>query len=173
MGRELRRKQAKREGKNVREVQKKRTEKPITPKTLVIIMCLLLVFFIVLYILTGLFVTKELKWFGKNNEETITEIENKILAVDSLKQSEDEYFVYYYDPKEEDTEIANSIYGTIEKIYRVNLNDAFNSNYIGEPSGVVDNIENLKVSNPTLIKVSFGKIVEFYSNTDDIINALM
>lgn len=173
MGRELRRKEAKRRGENVREVQKKRAEKTITPKTLMVIMILLLVFFIVLYIITGLFVTKELKWFGKDNEETITEIENKILAVDTLKQSEDEYFVYYYDPKEEDTEIANSLYGTIEKIYRVNLNDAFNSNYIGQPSGVVDNIENLKVSNPTLIKVSFGKIVEFYSNTDDIINALM
>lgn len=174
MGRELRRKQAKREGKNVREVQKKRVEKPITPKSFVVIMVLLLLFFVVLYILTGLFVTKDIKWFGKNdNEETITDMQNKILAVDTLKQSEDEYFVYYYDPKEEDTEIANSLYGIIEKIYRVNLNDAFNSNYIGQPSGVVENIENLKVSNPTLIKVSFGKMVEFYSNTDDIINALM
>ena len=57
-------------------------------------------------------------------------------------------------------------------IYRVDLKDAFNSNYIGEPSGKVNSIEELKVSDPTLIKVVSEEIVEFYSGTEEIISAL-
>ena len=56
MGRELRRKQAKREGKNVREVQKINKDKPLSPKTFAIIIGVLLLFFVILYILTGLFI---------------------------------------------------------------------------------------------------------------------
>lgn len=173
MGRELRRKQAKRDGKNVREVQKKRQGKPLSMKTFAIIMVLLAVFFVILYILTGIFVTKELKWFSKNdNEESTVEVENKILATDSLRQTEEEYYVYFFDTTDEKTEVKNSLYRVKEKLYRVDLNDAFNSNFVGEPSGEVDNIEDLKVSNPTLIKVSGEEIVEFYSGVEEITSAL-
>lgn len=173
MGRELRRKQAKREGKNVREVQKNRQGKPLSIKTFITIMVLFAIFFVVLYILTGIFVTKEIKWFNNNtNEENSVELENKILAADSLRQTEEEYYVYYYDSSKEDREVANAIYLVKEKIYRVDLKDAFNSNYIGEPSGKVNSIEELKVSDPTLIKVVSEEIVEFYSGTEEIISAL-
>ena len=47
-----------------------------------------------------------------------------------------------------------------------------NSNFVGEASGVVDTIENLKVSDPTLIKVSDERIVEFYTGKDEIVSAL-
>ena len=174
MGRELRRKQAKREGKNVREVQKNHKEKPLSPKTFAIIMILLVLFFIILYILTGIFVTHEIKWFSNNdnNEEVVNQVENKILAVDSLRQSEEEYYVYYYDSSKENGEITNALSSVKEKIYRVDLGDAFNSNYVGESSGIVDDINNLKVSDPTLIKVSSETIVEFYSGKDEITAAL-
>ena len=173
MGRELRRKQAKREGKNVREVQKLNQGKPLSPKTFITIMILLVVFFIVLYILTGIFVTKEIKWFSKNDtEDSVTEIENKILATDSLRQVEEEYYVYYYDITDEDSDVANALYSIDEKIYRVDLNDAFNSNFVGEPSGVVSDINDLKVSNPTVIKVSSEQIVAFYSGAEEITSAL-
>ena len=173
MGRELKRKQAKRDGKNVKEVQKKNIEKPLSPKTFITLLVVLLLFFIILYIITGLFITKELKWFDNNtNEEEIKEIENKILATDSLRQVEEEYYVYYYDTTEEDSEVANALYTVNEKVYRVDLNDAFNSNFVGEPSGVVDNINDLKVSNPTLIKVSSEKIVAFYKGAEEITVAL-
>lgn len=173
MGRELKRKQAKREGKNVREVQKQNVEKPLSPKTLVFILVILLLFFVILYILTGLFITKELKWFGNDKEEeVVSNIENKILAIDSLRQIEEEYYVYYYDTTSENTEVSNKLYLVSETVYRVDLNDAFNSNFVGDPSGIVDNINDLKVSNPTLIKVSSEKIVEFYSGADEIKIAL-
>ena len=173
MGRELKRKQAKRDGKNVREVQKKNQEKPLSPKTFMIILGALLLFFVFLYILTGLFITKELKWFDNgNDEEETTEVENKILATDSLRQMEEDYYVYFYDPTDEDTEVINALYSVSETVYRVDLSSDFNANFVGEPSGIVEDINNLKVSNPTLIKVSSEKIVAFYSGADEITIAL-
>ena len=174
MGRELKRKQAKRDGKNVKEVQKQNIDKPLSPKSFITIIIFLLLFFVVLYILTGIFITKDLKWFSNNNENTndTVEVENKILAADSLRQVEEEYYVYFYDTTDEDSEVSNTLTSVKEKVYRVDLNDAFNSNFIGEPSGKVKNINDLKVSNPTLIKVSSEKIVGFYSGADKIKVAL-
>ena len=144
MGRELKRKQAKRDGKNVKEVQKKNKDKPLSPKTFITILVVLLLFFVILYLITGLFITKV----------------------------EEEYYVYYYDSTEEDTEVSNTLYSVSEKVYRVDLNDAFNSNFVGEPSGIVEDIDSLKVSNPTLIKVSSEKIIAFYNGAEEIKIAL-
>ena len=172
MGRELRRKQAKRDGKNVREVQKKIQDKPLSPKTFMVIMVFLVLFFAILWLLTDMFITNKSKWFGTNEEENIVQIENKILATDSLSQTEEEYYVYYYDTEEENAEIKNKLYSVKEKIYRVDLHDDMNSNFVGEVSGIVESIENLKVSDPTLIKVSSERIVEFYTGKDEIVSAL-
>ena len=132
-----------------------------------------MLFFVILYILTGLFITKELKWFDKDNdEEETTEVENKILATDSLRQVEEDYYVYFYDPSDEDSDVTNALYSVSETVYRVDLSSDFNANFVGEPSGVVEDINNLKVSNPTVIKVSSEKIVAFYSGADEITIAL-
>ena len=78
MGRELKRKQAKRDGKNVREIQKKNKEKPLSPRVFIGILVVLLLFFVILYLLTGLFITKEIKWLNKNsNNDEVIEVENK------------------------------------------------------------------------------------------------
>jgi len=173
MGRELKRKQAKREGKNVREVQKKNKDKPLSQKMFWTIIIALLLCFVILYILIGVFVTKEIKWFESNNTtEKIVTIENKILASDSLKQTEEEYLVYYYDTKDEDTEISNIVSLSNYKVYRVDLHDDFNSNYIGEPSGIVEDISDLKVQNNTVIKVVSEKIEAFYNGSEEIKIAL-
>lgn len=173
MGRELKRKQAKRDGKNVKDVQKKNVEQPLKPKTFIILLVVLFLFFVILYILSGLFITKEIKWFNTNSEnETIKEVENKILAIESLKQSEEEYYVYFYDTTEENSDVSSKVRMLSGKVYRVDLNDGFNSNFIGEPSGIVDNINDLKVSNPTIIKVVSEKIIEFHSGIEEIKLAL-
>lgn len=173
MGRELKRKQAKKEGKNVKEAQKKNKDKPLSPKMFTTIIVSLLLCFVVLYILIGLFVTKEIKWFDKNNttEETV-QIENKILASDSLRQSEEEYYVYFYDTKDEDSEVSSIMSSLAEKVYRVDLHDDFNSNYIGEASGIVEDISDLKVQNNTVIKVINENIEAYYSGSEEIKIAL-
>ena len=82
------------------------------------------------------------------------------------------YYVYYYDPDDEDSEVSNVIYGLTEMVYRVDLSDDFNSNYIGEASGIVTDIHDLRVTNPTIIKVEDDKMTEFYSGKDQIVSAL-
>ena len=170
MGRELRRKEAKRNGKNVREVQKLNKEKPMTMKTFITIIVTLIVFFIILYILTGIFITKDIKWFEKKDTTDTTEntISNKILGVDSLRQAEEEYYVYYYDTTNENSDINSIVNSLSEKVYRVDLHDDFNSNLIGEPSGEVSDISQLKVSDPTIIKVVSSTITEFYNGVEQI-----
>lgn len=174
MGRELRRKEAKRNGKNVREVQKLNKEKPMTMKTFITIIVVLLVFFVILYILTGIFITKDIKWFDKKDTTTTNEstISNKILGVDSLRQSEEEYYVYYYDTTNENSEVSNIINMLSTKVYKVDLHDDFNGNLLGEPSGVVSDISQLKVSDPTVIKVVSSAITEYYNGVEQITNAL-
>ena len=167
MGRELKRKQAKREGKNVKELQvKKQDFNTMKPKTLVIIVAVILVLFIVLYLLTSIFVTKDFGTNKKNNssDNEETTITNKILAGDSLRQVEELYYVYYYDSTNEDKEVSSIVSSLNDKVYRVD----FNSNFVGEPSGAVSDISSLKVSDPTVIKVESEKITNFYNGKEEI-----
>lgn len=175
MGRELKRKQAKRDGRNVREVQiKKQKANELKLKTLFVILGSLVILFVVLYLITGLFITKDFS-LGKKNNNTSSDdstnsssVSNKILAVDSLNQSDDDYYVYYYDSSDKNDSISNNVDSLSSKVYRVDLNDGFNSNYVGEPSGIVDDISDLKVENPTIVKVSNKKIIEFYSGSEEV-----
>ena len=64
-----------------------------------------------------------------NKETTIT---NKILAGDSLRQVEELYYVYYYDSTNEDKEVSSIVSSLNDKVYRVDLHDDFNSNFVGE-----------------------------------------
>ena len=171
MGRELKRKQAKREGKNVKELQvKKQDFNTMKPITFVIIVAVILVLFIVLYLLTSIFVTKDFGTNKKNNssDNKETTITNKILAGDSLRQVEELYYVYYYDSTNEDKEVSSIVSSLNDKVYRVDLHDDFNSNFVGEPSGAVSDISSLKVSDPTVIKVESEKITNFYNGKEEI-----
>lgn len=170
MGRELKRKQAKKEGRNIKEIQTKNKDlNTMKPKTLFIILGVLVLFCVILYFITSIFVTKDIKLNNnKNDNEEVTNISNKILASDSLRQTEEIYYVYYYDTTNEDSSITSIVASLEDKVYRVDLNDAFNSNFVGEPSGIVDNINNLKVKDPTVIKVESEKIVAFYNGSEEI-----
>lgn len=174
MGRELKRKQAKQEGKNVREVQRQKQDienNSVTLNKFITLIVCMMIFFVILYLITGLFVTKDIKWFSKNNKtEESDKIDNEILASTSLKQAEEVYYVYFYDTEKEDSTASNKVSSISDKVYRVNLSNGFNSSYVGEASGVVTEIEKLKVTNPTVIKVESGKMVAFYNGTSEIEN---
>lgn len=175
MGREMKRKQAKKEGRNVKEVQiKKREANELKPKSLLIILGFIVGFFIILYFITAVFITKDFS-FGKDNDNSDSSSEdtiyNRILAVDTLNQMDDEYYVFYYDSEEDDS-LSNRIDMLEERVYRVDLSDGFNENYIGEVSGIVDDISDLRVESPSLVKVSNGKITEFYSGSEEISSLL-
>ena len=127
-------------------------------------------------LITGLFITKDIKWLSNNNndEETVNEIENKILATDSLKQVEEEYYVYFYDYKDEDVEISSNVSSKLssKKVYKVDTGSALNNKYVSEESNKnAKGLNDLKVKSSTVIKVSGEKIVAYYEN-DEIINNL-
>jgi len=183
MGRELKRKQAKKEGKLLKEErvekQEKENENPYNDiykllKTFGIILGIV----ILIHLFTALVITKEIEWFKEDEkeEENIPNVANSILAKNTFMQKEEEYYVYFYDFEDENdgiTFLLNSKL-TSSKIYKVNTNDAFNSNFVTEEVGNSNakNIDELKVISPTLIKVSNDTIVEYYDTTDGIKNYL-
>ena len=171
MGRELRRKQAKKEGKNL-QPEIKDEEKLI--KKLIIITAILVFIICTIYILSALFITKELDWLDKKDENiTETLAENTILASEIFKQKEEEYYVYFYDFKETEnntTTVVNSIQDL--KVYKVDTGSTLNKNYISEESNKsAKTLSELSVKAPTLIKVS-GDIIVAYYEADEIVNNL-
>lgn len=173
MGRELRRKQAKKEGKSLqREIPNEKHQL----KNLVIIITILIVIIGIIYLLSALFVTKELDWFDNesDNGETENVVTNTILASEIFRQSEEEYYVYFYDYDDEDEEIASSISSKLSKskIYKVDTGSALNKNYVSEESNKsAKKLEDLKVKASTVIKISGEQIVAYYEN-DEINNKL-
>ena len=169
MGRELRRKQAKKEGKSLqRKVEKENNQ----IKTFIKITLLLVFIVCVIYLISALFITKEVKWFDKEeNKETI--VTNTILASETFNQKEEEYYVYFYDYNKEDSEIASAISSKLstKKVYKVDTNSALNNNYVSEQSNKsAKKLEDLKVKASTLIKISGEEIAAYYEDKEIINN---
>ena len=171
MGRELRRKQAKREGKSL---QKEVPTEEHQVKKLVIITLVLVFIVCVIYILSALFITKEVDWFDKDEERPETLVSNTILASETFKQKEEEYYVYFYDYNDEDSEISSVISSKLSKskVYRVDTSSALNNKYVSEESNKsAKNLDGLKVKSPTVIKVAGEQITSYYED-DEIKNKL-
>ena len=167
MGRELRRKQAKKDGKSL--VREEIIETNQIKKYLITIFIVVGVLAII-YLISALFITKELDWFSKDKNETTdnaSTVTNTILASAIFKQSEEEYYVYFYnfDEEEKDSEITNLVNSKLSgsKVYKVNTASAMNTNYVGEKSNKsAKKLEDLKVVAKTLIKISDDNITEYY-----------
>ena len=169
MGRELRRKQSKREGKSL---QREIPEEKNQIKSLIIITIVLVVIIGLIYLLSALFVTKELDWFEKDEKETEKLATNTVLASEIFKQAEEEYYVYFYDYKDEDDEIASTVSNKLSsaKVYKVDTSSALNNKYVSEESNKkAKKLEELKVKASTVIKISGEQIVAYYEN-DEIKN---
>lgn len=171
MGRELRRKQAKKDGKSLKkEVQVEQNQ----VKKLVIITLVLVFIICLIYILSALFVTKELDWFEKDDDQTQPLVTNTILASEIFKQKEEEYYVYFYDYTDEDNQVSTSVSSKLssQKVYKVDTSSALNNKYVSEESNKsAKKLEDLKVKAPTVIKVSGEEIVTYYEG-NEIINNL-
>lgn len=175
MGRELRRKQAKKEGKSL-EQEEIIEEKQI--KKLIINVLIIIGVIAIIYLLSSLFITKELNWFikGETESESTTEdnTTDEILASEIFKQSEEEYYVYFYDFNEKESVITDTVNSKLsyEKVYKVNTSSAMNANYVSDTGNKKAKVLNdVKVISPTLIKISGDTIAEYYEK-DEITNKL-
>ena len=182
IGRELKRKQAKMEGRSVRDTKIKPVEdKKMEIKKYIKLIIIIILILILLYLFIGIVITKDIKLF-KNDNNTVNEVNNPantILAKDTLRQVEEEYYVYFYDFDDTDSDIESSLTSKLSdsKIYRVNTKDSFNANYIiknntDSSNTLVNDIENLKIKSPTLVKVVSQSIVESYETSSKILEYL-
>ena len=170
MGRELRRKQAKREGKSLKneEIKEEYNVKKIVITCVIVLVSIGLVYFI-----SALFITKELDWFSKEEvKENTSGVENSILASAIFKQKEDEYYVYFYDFNEDNNMYKNIVSSKLssKKVYNVDTSSGLNSNYVSDVSNKkATGLDDLKVINDTVIKIVGDAIVEYYEK-DEINN---
>ena len=170
MGRELRRKEAKREGKSLKNEEIK---EEYNVKKIVITCVIVLVSIGLVYLISALFITKELDWFSKEEvKENTNSVENSILASAIFKQKEDEYYVYFYDFNEDNNMYKNIVSSKLssKKVYNVDTSSGLNSNYVSDVSNKkATGLDDLKVINDTVIKIVGDTIVEYYEK-DEINN---
>jgi len=170
MGRELRRKQAKREGKMLKNEE---INEEYNVKKIVITCVIVLVSIGLVYLISALFITKELDWFSKKEvKENASSVENSILASAIFKQKEDEYYVYFYDFNEDNNMYKNIVSSKLssKKVYNVDTSSGLNSNYVSDVSNKkATGLDDLKVINDTVIKIVGDTIVEYYER-DEINN---
>ena len=170
MGRELRRKQAKREGKSLKNEEIK---EEYNVKKIVITCVIVLVSIGLVYLISALFITKELDWFSKEEvKENTSSVENSILASAIFKQKEDEYYVFFYDFNEDNNMYKNIVSSKLssKKVYNVDTSSGLNSNYVSDVSNKkATGLDDLKVINDTVIKIVGDTIVEYYEK-DEINN---
>jgi len=130
-----------------------------------------LVFFLLIYLIAAI-ITGEIEVGGKKKK--VTEIQySEILAEMTFKQSDKEYFVIFYDFDQKSTELINAIVndlGQNNSVYKVDLSKKFNANYLGEETTnkKPNDISQLKVKNPTLLKISAGKVSKYIEGLDNI-----
>ena len=171
MGRELKRKQAKKNGQNVRDFSKNDNDSEMSMKKLLIILGVVVLIAIILYLFIGIVVTKEIDWFSNGNDnEVINKPSNSILASAIFRQTEEEYYVYFYDFDESNTSIDSYISGISDKIYRVDTGDALNSNYVSDTTNKdAKTLDDLKVKSPTIVKIVNDQITEYYEGEEAIL----
>ena len=76
-------------------------------KHLAIIVGIVLAIFSLAYLIIGIFVTKEINWFQKDNETTETTIQyTNILAGETFNQKTNEYYVIFSNSKKRQIVVA-------------------------------------------------------------------
>ena len=176
MGREQIRKERKKY-KNKKNDNEMTQEDMIKVSTILKVILGVVIVILVFYYGLAVFVTKEVNLSGNKKDSNTTDsddnnsISNQILAKNTFDQTDEVYYVYYYDFNDEDEIISNSINTLTDyTVYRVDTSSGLNSNYVDNNGGnknVVD-VNSLKVKNPTLLKIDGDKVVSYYEGVNDI-----
>lgn len=147
-------------------------------KNLLIIIIVIVVLLVPLYFITKLVV--------KNNDEdkTVTNtteavIQNeKILVGQLFNRPQSEYYVLAYKSDNKFITLFDnyiSDYTSKEDsltFYKINLDEGLNKQYIKDETNISDDLNELKLSDTTLIKIKDGKIENYYIGNDDVVEIL-
>ena len=132
------------------------------------------------YLFIGIFVNKTISFKKNKDKEEKEEIKidnSTILAGEIFDQKEEEYYVLIYNPSDEQS-IIKPWKGLYEgktdalKVYVVDSTERLNGNFIVDKDSNKNatSYEELKIKEPTLIKVSNKTISEYIEGEDAIKN---
>lgn len=169
---------------NVKDEEKNLNES-YSIKDLIKIIVIIVIVFVIFYFITTL-VVKPVKNDLKTTN-TITELDyTKITLNQLLDRNDKDYYVLCIKENSYNSLISKINYVEIYNrylsdyrakenslpIYIVNLDDALNKNYIADELNISNNLEELKLNDEVLFKISDGVIEEYYIGNDDIIKLL-
>ena len=168
--------------KNNKKEEIKDIEQSYSLKTLLLIITILVIVFVVFYFITTL-VVKPAK-DNSSNSNSITELDSLKITIDHLlSKKEDEYYVLatresLYTDKMNYIKIYDSYikdYNLKENhlpVYKIDLDDALNKNYIGKTTNITDSLNELSLNDEVLFYVKNGKIEKYYIGNEQIVKAL-
>lgn len=109
--------------------------------------------------------------FSRKNT-IVPEIDNsKVVCGTMFNRTEEEYYVLAYYPEDKNNPIYDVLvenYSGTTKLYTLNLNSGFNKTCIGETTNITNDLNNLKISNITLIHIKNGNVSESFQDTNKI-----
>ena len=148
---------------------------PSEVKKTIIIIVVAVVLLVGMYFLTTVILNKDSDDTSKITENAIQY--DEILAGESFNQSEDEYYVIYYDSSNEYSVISSlmssyQLNNSDTKLYSVDLADGMNKKYVTDGNVVTDNASSLRVKDNTLLKFNNGEVSEVITDTNEITSFL-
>lgn len=140
---------------------------------LILIVAIIVVVILALFFITDIISKNSNKPSG---EDKTVEIQyDEILISNILSQSNRDYYVFVYDDKDSYNDVYNAYMSKYKsspnatRIYLSALNNGFNKSFKAEESKITSNINELKFSKSTLVKVSNKQIVATYEGSEKII----
>lgn len=138
----------------------------------------IIIILILSYLIIGLFFTKEIDFKKEEETEETSEVSidnNTITAGQIFDKKDESYYVVIYDVDSKLTNIGTfvSIYRSSEDslpIYTVDSSNKLNSKFISEDSSNTNptSYDDLKIKEPTLIKIENGSVSSYIENEDEI-----
>lgn len=115
--------------------------------------------------------------YNSNDDDLVTIIQyDEILIGSILAQSEDSYYVLITNQKDYENRYNEYIsrYNNNNKFYYSIIDNGLNGKYKSETSNLnIENIQDLKISGTTLLKIIDGKIVEYYDGDSEVMQAII
>ena len=158
-----------------KDILKDKDEIPVEIKRVIIISLVILIVLVGIYFLTEVILNKEDDDSDKVTENAIQYEE--ILAGESFNQSEDKYYVIYYDSTDDYSSISSLISSyqmndNEVKLYSVDLSNGMNKSYVTDGNVVTTNASSLRVKANTLLEFTNKKVTDVITDNDEIIDIL-
>lgn len=142
-------------------------------KRIIKILVGIIVFFALVYFIAAL-LTGEIKL--KKEKKVVNIQYDEILVEQTFKQKDSTYYVFYYDFSDESNEDLNlMIVSMIDEkniVFKSDTSNVYNKKFVVDDDTLVksnpNNISDLKIKEPTLIKINNGKVVNYINGYDKI-----